>query len=76
METDDQVAALMELADALEEAMETFEKARMKLDGARTIVEETHESVEEAAMSADMAHDCKEDIDAFVEEIEKLIEAA
>lgn len=29
-----------------------------------------------AAKSADMAHDCKEDVDAFIEEIKVLLEAA
>jgi hypothetical protein len=48
----------------------------MKRNEAMEVNAQAEESVEAAAGSADMAHECKEDVDAFIAEIKELLDAA
>jgi len=48
----------------------------MKRDEAMEATAQAEESVEAAAGHADMAHECYEEVDAFIAEIRELLDAA
>lgn len=69
------MVAIEELEEALQHIKETFGEANMKRDEAIGSSERADESIAKAAETFAMAEGCKEDIDGFIGDIEKLIEA-